>query len=188
LSSPEVIATETYLGTLQEDDFRIILKAFFERRCGPTRMDHSVSEHGLDLASVYKGEYDFVDQDITIMIQAKVGRVAPKELRENIFGQLSELFVREIKLQPFHPHNPRRILLIVAGELSPESRILVDNWNDKIPVPIEILEINRISELLIEEYQTTDRIKELVAGIEIPVTPIPIHTVGDEQISNPAET
>ena len=184
MSSPEVIATKSYLATLNEDQFRNILKNFLERRCGPTRMDHSVSEHGLDIASVYKGHHDFVYQDITIMVQAKVGKISPKQLRENIFGQLSELFVREIKLQPFHPHNPRRILLIVAGELSPESRKLVENWNDKIPVPVEILELEGITELLIEEYQTLNTVKQLASGVEIPAQTPSIQTVGSEQIQS----
>jgi len=172
--NPEIEKIKNYLSKLKEDKFRILLKDFLSKRCGPTTIYHSVSEHGLDLATVYLGDNDFIDQDITIMIQAKVGKVSPKELRENILGQMSELFVRTIKDKPFHEHNPRRLLLIVAGILTKEGRDLVSNWNEKMPLPIEIIELDKMSGFLFDAYLDLGNVKRVIGGKEPIFKPLPI--------------
>lgn len=158
------IQVRAYLQTINEDDFRKIFMHFLERRCGETREYHGSTEHGLDIASVYDGKYDFINNNVTILIQAKVGRVSLPQLRENIFGQMAELFSRKITISPFHPHNPRRLLLVVAGEINNNALELVEKWNDQMPIPIELLELNRVSELLWEEYEDIEKLRKIVAG------------------------
>ena len=111
-----------------------------------------------------KKDHDFVKRQITVLVQAKKGKVSPKELRTNIFGQMSEMFVRQITNHPFHPHDPRRLLLIINGELSTASRELVTNWNNKMPLPIEYFEIDEISELLYDVYGDVMEITSALKG------------------------
>jgi hypothetical protein len=160
---------KSFLSTLKEDKIRIIIKDFLSKRCGHTELYHSTSEQGVDLASLYEKRYDFINRDVTVLVQVKNGKISPKELRENIFGQMSEVFVRSINHRPFHMHNPRRLLLIINGELTKVSRDLIESWNNKIPIPIEYIEENEFTDFLVEEYSTLENIKKIVAGEDIPI-------------------
>ncbi len=164
ISNPGILKIREFLSNLDEKQFRQLLKNFFEIRCGPTILYHSISEHGLDIASVYEGKWDFIYRDSTVLVQAKVGKVSPKELRENIFGQMSELFVRTIEGKPFHPENPRRLLLVIAGEVTKEGRDLISNWNKKMPIPIELIELDEISKLVFDVYATLENVKRATKG------------------------
>ncbi|MEM2159749.1 MAG: restriction endonuclease [Candidatus Nitrosotenuis sp.] len=186
-----IIKIKNYIKQLNEDDFRTVLKSFLEMKCGYAELWHSSAEHGVDIVALYKKEFDFVKRDITILVQVKKGRIGLKELRTNIFGQMSEMFVRQITTQPFHPFNPRRLLLIISGELSLESRNLIKSWNEKMPLPIELIEIDEISEFLYETFGDLQPITQLIKkkakptkkrAAQIPVQNLELSVQGKEDV------
>lgn len=162
----DIVALRDYIQTLDETDFRSVVNKMLEIRCGYSQIRHSPSEHGMDISALYEKQNDFVSQDITVLVQVKVGILSPADLRHNIFGQMSELFVREITEAPFHPWNPRRLLLITSGRLGEEARNLINNWNDKMPLPIEVFDGQRVAEFLYDDLKTKENVERIVNGEE----------------------
>ena len=166
MTNLDIVTIRDYIQTLNEEDFRSVVNKMLEIRCGYSEINHSPSEHGLDISALYGKQNDFVSQNVTVLVQVKVGNLSLADLRSNIFGQMSELFVRMIVQNPFHPWNPRRLLLITTGKLKQEAQNLINNWNDKMPLPIEVFDGQKVAEFLYDDLKTKDNVEKVVSGQE----------------------
>ena len=159
---PDLSNTILYLGTLKEKDFQLLLRKYLEDICGWAKIYQGSGEHGLDIAALIESDRDIFNRQVTVMVQAKTGQIGESKWSQIVAGQIGQLYSKKIERSQINPHNPRRILLITTGELTPEAESAVYEWNNKQPIPVEVFEGKEIAKRLIENYESVDVIKSLI--------------------------
>jgi len=151
MTRPVPYSVKTYLSSLSERTFQTILENFFRDVCGDSLLRQSAEEHGIDISALIEKDKDLFRKEVTLLIQVKKGNIGAANLRKNIFGQLVEVFTRKLD---HSSHNPRRIFLITSGKMTENSWTFINNWNEQIPIPIEVFDIDEIASLLYDHYNS----------------------------------
>lgn len=152
-----------FLNSLTENDLRSLLYAFLYEHIskGKVQMYHGTGEHGVDIVASVDKEFDPIDKNETLLIQVKKGDISLREWRRNLYGQMSEVFCSSISPPGVIEPTVRRIVLVCIGTLKPEVYDSIRMWNEKIPIPIEILDSVDLSTLFVQRYNfTVDSLKE----------------------------
>src|SRR5579871_1532556 len=83
------------LRALTETQLRYFLTDFLRKYIGQTtHLVHGNVEHGADIIVVMNSQNDPLNKGQTLFIQAKAGNVGLAEWRQNLAGQIAEMYYR----------------------------------------------------------------------------------------------
>jgi len=171
-----------YIRKLKEPPLRRLVDNVLRMRCGHSELSHSSEEYGADVLALITQEKDHLNRSVTILVQVKAKKLNATDLRKDIFGQLVEVFSRKLERYPFDKNQPRRILLISNVKETEHVNNVIDSWNSKIPIPIEYLGLEDISQLIFETIPDLKQIKSATRKEISSITTIPeIQVVGKEK-------
>jgi len=155
-ATPQIIS---FIKKLDEPKLTILIDNILRLRCGYSEFGHSAEEYGTDILALIEPENDRLNKPVTIMVQVKAKKLRATELKKEIFGQLTEIFTRKLNRDPFSDYNPRRIIL--AANVTPTQHVLnaIEYWNATIPIPIEFLGLEHLSDLAYDTFQNLENIK-----------------------------
>lgn len=133
------------LQALSEDDLRKLIRAFFAKNIsrGNVQPLHGAGEHGKDAVAVVDGIQDPLGRTQILFVQVKKGDISLTDWANRICGQMQEALNT---LEAEFPRgtsrdNPRRLLLFLSGELTPETAASISAWNRNQPIPVEVFNI-----------------------------------------------
>lgn len=139
------------LQALAEDELRRLIRAFFARMIsqGNVQPLHGVGEHGKDAIAVVDNILDPLGRGQILLIQVKKGDVSQPEWSNRISGQmLDALNTLETQFpRGMSRDTPRRLLLFLSGELTPEAFTAIKSWNQTQPIPVEVFNVFDICNL-----------------------------------------
>jgi hypothetical protein len=92
----------------------------------------------------------------------KKGNTTLGEWHQKLCGQLTELFCRPPNRPNVDNYFSRRIILLTSGV--PQSGVLVaiNNWNQKLPLPIELVDGLQFTRMLIDRGYNMTNVSELI--------------------------
>jgi hypothetical protein len=133
------------LQELSEENLRKLVRAFFASKIsrGNVQPLHGVGEHGKDAVAVVDNIIDPLGRTQILLIQVKKGDVSLTDWNNRICGQMLEALNT---LESQFPRgtsrdNPRRLLLFLSGELTPEAFTAISAWNRTQSIPVEVFNI-----------------------------------------------
>lgn len=139
------------LQELSEDDLRKLIRAFFAKNVsrGNVQPLHGAGEHGKDLVAVVDNIQEPLGRTQILFIQVKKGEITQTDWNNRIIGQMQDALN---SLEAEFPRgtsrdNPRRLLLFLSGELTPEASTSISAWNRNQPIPVEVFSIFGIWDL-----------------------------------------
>jgi hypothetical protein len=133
------------LQELSEDDLRKLIRAFFAKKIsnGNVQPLHGAGERGKDAVAVVDRIQDPLGRTQIFFIQVKKGNITQTDWTNRISGQMRDAshpleadFPRETSRD-----NPRRLLLFLSGELTPEAHRSVKAWNQNEAIPVEVFDV-----------------------------------------------
>ena len=137
------------LQALSEEDLRKLIRAFFAKTISENNVQplHGTGEHGKDAVAVI--DKDQLGRTQILIIQVKKGNISLTDWTNRIVGQLIEALNTQETQFPrgTSRDNPRRLLLFLSGELTPEAFEAISAWNRTRPIPVEVFNIFDISSL-----------------------------------------
>lgn len=149
-----------FVGTLSEDSLRLLVKNLFRREFKiAAEITHGPGEHGADVIAGVGPDDDPMEKHQVFLIQVKTGDVGLSEWRSGLCGQLAELYHRTHTIPGLGDTLPRRILLIVSGRLKPEVLHSINEWNAKLPIPVELMDGIGFAEFLHARVYDEPRIR-----------------------------
>jgi hypothetical protein len=163
----DINGIKNYLAPLDEDTLRKIVYSIFYTYLsdGDIQDYHGQGEHGLDLVGSVSEKWDPFGKKEVYLIQIKCGRLSLPKWRKDLSGQLAEAFCSITLPRNANKGNPRRLIIILNGQLKPGTFDAIRNWNERIPIPIEVLDITGLAKLFVEKYGLTlDTIKKIHGG------------------------
>ena len=128
---------KSYLESLEEDDLWYLLVEFFTFMGIKADVVHSTGEHGIDVIAFISQYDDLMGKGHNILIQAKKGKLTLDKWRKQILYQILEMPYYRIPHRDYIDHLARRVLLVVSGEVTLETRNSIDEFNKKHDVTIE---------------------------------------------------
>ena len=144
-----------YLRSLSEEQLRKILRSFFAREIsrGNVQLYHGFGEHGVDIQAVIDREKDALAEDQVIYAQVKKGDLKLDDWMNRVAGQLGEALRSTTFPRGTGRDNPRRLLLVLNGEMTPEVHEAIRSWNQTQPLPVQILDIHKLADLFCSKYK-----------------------------------
>ena len=126
---------------LDEPEFRKIVRAFFAEYICDRNIQHyhGVGEHGKDAVGVINSDTDPLGKDEVLFIQIKAGDVSLIDWNRDIAAQMDEMSRSTTLPIGTSRDNCRRLLLIISGELKPETFDSKD-WNNTRQIPVEVID------------------------------------------------
>ncbi|MHB1909288.1 MAG: restriction endonuclease [Nitrososphaerales archaeon] len=150
-----------WLRSLNEDQLRKFIKYFFERNLGsPVSIIHGTGEHGADIVATIDKNTDPLGKGQILLVQVKVNDVDLAGWRENLANQISELYYHRLRVPEVYLGQPRRMLLITSGEINPEANAAIFEWNNMLPIPIEVFSGYSFAEFLFNHNFRRTEIEE----------------------------
>jgi hypothetical protein len=136
-----------YLTILKERQVWDLLVEFFIYRGIHADIVHGVGEHGMDVVARVNAQKDFLQKGYYIVTQAKTGKLDIDGCRD-VLRQIIEASYYRIT----HPNYadcllPRRIVLVVVGEVTEQARNSIIEYNLKHDVKIEVFALNDLIKL-----------------------------------------
>lgn len=158
-----------YLEKLSEQELQHLLRDFFNEKVGDAYLMHGTAEHGIDIAVKVPPGNDCIGTGQYLVVQVKRGNLNSVKWRNDVLGQLLEASY----YPTIHPRlddegKPRRVLLILTGNLAPEVRQSVTHYNQVHCPKLEVFELDDLTGLLCEK----DYCDFLDIGKEIPSSKI----------------
>lgn len=138
------------LQALSEEDLRKLIRAFFARHISQNNVQplHGTGEHGKDAVAVI--DKDQLGRTQILIIQVKKGDITQSDWTREIVGQMADAMNTQETQFPrgTSRDNPRRLLLFLSGEITPEAFEVISCWNRSQPIPVEVFNIFDMSALL----------------------------------------
>lgn len=148
------------LQKLSEPKLRRLLINFSNNELGESAELHGPGEHGVDVVTFIKSDFDPIGLGQVILIQVKKSKITMGGWRKTLSGQLSEIYFRTIRALNINENFPRRIVL-VYNEMNTPVQDAISDWNKRIPIPIELLSLHNLSVLLERKRYTARQVKRL---------------------------
>src|SRR5690242_495935 len=92
----------------------------------------------------------------------KKGNTTLGEWHEKLCGQLTELFCRPTKRPNTDIYLSRRIILLTSCVPQHGVQEAIINWNQKLPLPIELIDGLQFTRMLVERGYNATNIIELI--------------------------
>lgn len=141
----------TYLKSLKEDDLRAIIFYYFNTRISnsKTELHHGSGEHGLDILSYIDHDLDPLNQGEVLYIQVKCGDINCTEWVDKISGQLYSALRTHKSPQNIDENLPKRLILMTNGNISPEAKDAITEWNNYEHIPVLWFDLLSLSNFFI---------------------------------------
>lgn len=136
-----------YLESLEERQVWSLLVEYFVYQGIQAAIVHGTGEHGMDVVAYVNQEKDFLRRGYNIIAQAKTGKLDLDTWRKDVLFQILEMPYYRIPHQDYVDHLPRRVVLVVTGEITYEARNSIEEFNKKHDVTIEAFELTDLIRL-----------------------------------------
>jgi len=135
------------LKGLSESKLRKFIVNYSKKELGDSAEIHGSGEHGIDVVTLMKPDRDPLGLGQTLLFQVKKDRITLGSWRNNLSGQLAEMYVRTIRALNINEMSPRRVILLY-NDMTPAVHEAISDWNKKIPIPIELLPLHVLASIL----------------------------------------
>lgn len=149
---------------LSENDLRTLVKNFFRLKFSfGAAIVHGPGEHGADIIAGVGPNDDPIAKEQLFLIQVKRGDVGLSQWRKGLCGQMAELYHRTTTIPGLNDQAPRRLLLIASGDIKPEALDAINEWNAKMPLPVETIDNQHLGKMLHDQgFRARDVRKQLL--------------------------
>ncbi|MCS4538635.1 MAG: hypothetical protein HYY67_07255 [Thaumarchaeota archaeon] len=148
---------------LNEDQLRYLIRGFLIEKFGPAVDDtHGTAEHGADIVWVVNEYADPLRKKQLVLIQIKASNITLPIWREGLCNQMCQLYYWSGSVYGVDRSTPRRFILITSGDITTEARTAIDNWNAKMPIPVEAFGIIDFADWLDKVGYPESKIDDLI--------------------------
>jgi hypothetical protein len=156
----EIDLLRKHIASLTEAQIWDLLATFFISQGVRTTRLHSPGEHGMDVLACVDPGRDVLGRPHNIVIQVKPGDLTLADWRK-VLLQLLEAPYYPIGAANVEDNLPRRVVLVIAGKITPEARAGIKGYNLHHDITIESFELDEIVHL----FNTTGFAEELLQQV-----------------------
>ncbi len=149
------------LRSLDEISYQHVIVNYFREIKHLVYHTHGPGEHGADVIMYLPPSEDFLGRGEIVFIQIKQGDIALPEWHRKLNGQLTELYCRNHRFPNISRELSRRIVLITSGSIKPEVVTAINDWNERLPIPIEFFDGRQMANMIFAAPYRTENIEEL---------------------------
>ncbi len=138
------------LRSLREEELRDVVNRFLQAQRLRSDIIHGSSEHGKDIVAIVPGALDVLGTTQVLLVQIKTGDISEARWRTEAKPQFSDAMDHFVHHHEVDEKWPKRYILVFNGKLTAEAQRSVHDYNSRNPVPVEVVDLDRIVSLMVE--------------------------------------
>ncbi len=131
-----------YLKSLSETELWSLLVEFFIAQGVMAVNVHGTGEHGIDVLAYVDPDNDFLHKGYNVLLQVKKGKLTLARWRNEVLGQIYEATYYPVPHHLYIDNHPRRVVLVLTGNLTGEARISIRAFNTRHEITLEVFELD----------------------------------------------